>query len=63
MQLPGDNKAVNAFSQKEFNQQLPETFKGELGVLAKSINEMGSFLREIIRIWKLGLFVAHLKFL
>jgi PAS domain S-box-containing protein len=40
------NNAVVAFSQKEFNHQLPDTFKGELGLLAKSINEMGVFLME-----------------
>jgi two-component system NtrC family sensor kinase len=40
------NDAVVAFSQKEFNHQLPDTFKGELGILAKSINQMSHFLTE-----------------
>jgi two-component system NtrC family sensor kinase len=45
-QLLEIKEAVIAISRKEFNHKLPDTYKGELGILAKAINEMGQFLKE-----------------
>jgi len=43
------NKIVESLSKKEFDQNLPDNYDGELGVLAKSINNMSNQLKEIYR--------------